>query len=103
MAPAIAYFLLLGLSMISNRFSFKFKNRNITFAALALIFTSLILFSTITSIPAIKIENQDYKISNEQIATAVNGLQIMIQIIKIKSSIPIYGHILPGHLRLISK
>lgn len=70
MAPAVAYFLLLGLSIISNRVSFKFKNRNITFPALALILTSLILFSTATSLPDIKNSNQDYKFSNEQIAIA---------------------------------
>jgi 4-amino-4-deoxy-L-arabinose transferase-like glycosyltransferase len=70
MAPPVAYFLLLGLRIISERMSFKFKNVNITFPILALILTSFILFSTAMFLPEIENDNQKYKFSNEQIAIA---------------------------------
>jgi 4-amino-4-deoxy-L-arabinose transferase-like glycosyltransferase len=70
MAPPIAYLLLLGLSSFANKISFKFKNKNISFSIIALIFTALILFSTSIYLPDIKNDNQDYKYSNEQVAIA---------------------------------
>ena len=48
MAPPVAYFMILGLSEISNRIKFKYKNRNITFPVLAVILTVIMLLSTAT-------------------------------------------------------
>ena len=42
MAPAISFFLLLGLSEISKRLQFKFKEKNLTFPILAIILTVMI-------------------------------------------------------------
>ncbi len=46
MAPPVAYFMILGLSGISNKIKFKIKNRNIIFPVLAILLTSIILLST---------------------------------------------------------
>ena len=67
MAPAISYFLILGLSEISNRLPFKFKKKNLTFTILTLILTLMILLSTAAFLPVIKEVNNNNKISNEQV------------------------------------
>jgi hypothetical protein len=67
MAPAVSFFLLLGLSEISNRLPFNFKKKNLTFPILAVILTLMILLSTTAFLPIIKKENNDYKVSNEQV------------------------------------
>lgn len=64
MAPAVAYFLILGLSEISNKLTFKVKY-NVTFPTLAVILTVIILFSTISIMPGIKQSNNDTRITNE--------------------------------------
>lgn len=70
MAPAVAYFLLLGLSFISSRLLLKFKDKNLTFLIISSILTIMILFSTASILSNIPQDNQDYKYSNEQIALA---------------------------------
>lgn len=70
MAPAVAYFLLLGLSYILARLPVKFKNMNLTFPMISTILTILILLSTASFLPVIIEDNQEYKYSNEQIALA---------------------------------
>lgn len=70
MAPAVAYFLLLGLVAISRRLAFIYKKNNLTFPIMASILTVLILLTTASSLTDIKQDNQDYKYSNEQIALA---------------------------------
>ncbi len=67
MAPAVSFFLVLGLSELSNRLTFKFKKKNLTFPILAIILTLMILLSTATFLPLIKQENNVYKVSNEQV------------------------------------
>ena len=67
MAPPVSYFLVLGLSEISNRLPFKFKKNNITFPILAVILTVMILLSTAAFLPLVQKENNDYKVSNEQV------------------------------------
>ena len=67
MAPAVAFFLVLGLSELSNRLPFKFKKKNITFPLLAVIITVIILLSTMMFLPIIKEQSDDYKVSNEQV------------------------------------
>ena len=51
MAPPVAYFLLLGMSKISNRIQFKFKNRNLTFPLIAVILTLIVILTTVSSLP----------------------------------------------------
>ena len=67
MAPAVSYFLLLGLSEISNKLPFKIKKKNLTFPILAIILTFMILLSTAAFLPLINQENNDYKVSNDQV------------------------------------
>ncbi len=70
MAPPVAYFLILGLSEISNRLKFKIKNTNITFPIIAVILTAVILLSTAFYLPVIRQANEDNKITNENIIIA---------------------------------
>ena len=70
MAPPVAYFMILGLSEISNKIKFKIRNRNVTFPVLAIILTSIILLSTATQIPLILQSNSDIEIPNEQMKLA---------------------------------
>ena len=70
MAPPLAYFMILGLSIISNKIKFNIKNSNIIFPLIAVLLTSLMLLSTSSQIPAILQENQDNVIFNEQIQSA---------------------------------
>ena len=69
MAPSVAYFMILGLSIISNSLKFMFKNRDI-FPIFAILLTSIILLSTTTQIPNILHANNDKTTANEQIELA---------------------------------
>ncbi|MTK65004.1 MAG: glycosyltransferase family 39 protein [Methanobacterium sp.] len=62
MAPPVAYFMILGLSEISQRIPLKFKNRNIIFPTVAILITIIMLFSTASQIPEIVSSNQDKKV-----------------------------------------
>jgi hypothetical protein len=70
MAPPIAYFLIFGLTEISNRLKFKIKGHNATFPIITVILTAIILLSTASYLPVIKQANEDNKITNEQIVLA---------------------------------
>ncbi|WP_158304883.1 glycosyltransferase family 39 protein [Methanobacterium lacus] len=66
MAPPVAYFMILGLSEISNRVPIQFKNRNLIFPILTVILVSIILISTASQIPEILNSNNDkVKLNNE--------------------------------------
>ena len=67
MAPAVSFFLVLGLNEISNRLPFKFKKKNITFPIIAIILTVMILLSTAAFLPLIEQENNGYMVSNEKV------------------------------------
>lgn len=69
-APPIAYFLLLGLSEISNRLKIKIKTHNVTFPLIATILTAIIILSTASYLPIIQQANEDTKITNEHIISA---------------------------------
>lgn len=75
MAPAVAYFLILGLSEVSKKLKFKIKNMNITFPLIALFLTLVIIFSTASFLPAINQSNEDNKVTNENIVLANEWLK----------------------------
>ena len=66
MAPPVAYFLLLGMSKISNKIQFKFKNRNLTFPLIAVIITLILILTTVSSLPIIHQANNETKVTNEK-------------------------------------
>jgi hypothetical protein len=70
MAPPVAYFLIFGLTEISNRLKFKIKGHNATFPIIAIILTAIILLSTASYLPVIQQANENNKITNEQIVLA---------------------------------
>ncbi len=70
MTPPIVYFMILGLSKLSNILGYKFQNRNVVFSIIALIITSVILLSSASQIPLISHSNGDILITNEQIQMA---------------------------------
>ena len=63
MAPPVAYFLILGLSGVSERLKFKIKNRNITFPLIAVVLTLILLLSTASYLPIVQQANNDTKIT----------------------------------------
>ena len=69
MAPSIAYFMILGLSIVSNIIKLKFKNRDV-FPIFAILLTSIILLSTATQIPNIQNANNDKSNANPQMEQA---------------------------------
>lgn len=74
MAPPVTYFLVLGLSEISNRLRFKIKNHNVTFHIIAIILTLIILLSTTSYLPTIRQANENNKIINENVVSASEWL-----------------------------
>ena len=70
MAPAVAYFLVLGLSEISNRLNYKIRNRNVTFYFFALALTVMLLISIGSELSEVKKINSDTKIINENMEAA---------------------------------
>jgi 4-amino-4-deoxy-L-arabinose transferase-like glycosyltransferase len=76
MAPAVAYFLVFGLSEISKRIQLKIKNRNLTFPIIAVILTVIILLSTVSYLPIIQEVNKETKVTNEEIKIVSEWLVI---------------------------
>ncbi|AEG18540.1 glycosyltransferase family 39 protein [Methanobacterium paludis] len=70
MAPAVAYFLILGLSGVTGKLKFKVKNRNLMFPIFALILTIMILASTISYLPSVKQANTNLKVLDDNVASA---------------------------------
>ena len=74
MAPSIAYFLILGLSGISDKLTFKIKNNNLKFPLIVIILTIITLGSTASFLPLIQQADHDLKVQNEEIISASNWL-----------------------------
>lgn len=70
MAPAVAYFLLLGLRVFLSSLPMKFRSSNLTLPILSIILVVIILFSTVSIFPDIQEDNQEYKYTNERMALA---------------------------------
>ena len=70
MTPPIVYFMILGLSKVSNALKYKFQNKNAVFSIIALIITSVIILSSAYQIPLILYSNGDEVITNDQIQMA---------------------------------
>lgn len=67
MAPPVAYFMILGLSEVSQRIPINFKDKNIVFPTLAVFLTIIMLFSVVSQIPEIVNSNHDKKIINHEL------------------------------------
>jgi len=93
MAPPVSYFMLLGLSEISNKIKFKIKNRNITFTIIAIILASLILFSTAYQLPHIYKINSNIKADNQDMESASQWIMTNIPDYKNQS---IYADLWPN-------
>ena len=70
MAPPVAYFMILGLSTISNALNFKIRNINVVLPIITIILTAIILFSTVSQIPIIMQSNNGITLADEQIKIA---------------------------------
>jgi 4-amino-4-deoxy-L-arabinose transferase-like glycosyltransferase len=70
MAPPVAYFMILGLSELSNTLKIKIRNRNASFAIFATFLTVIMLLSTASQIPLILEANNDKVTANEQMVLA---------------------------------
>lgn len=73
MAPAAAYFLLLGLSGTLKKIEFKTKNINLA-SLFSVILISMLLFCTVSYLPVIQEGNNNLTIKNENMAMASNWL-----------------------------
>ena len=74
MAPAVAYFLILGLSEISNRLTLKIKNKNVMLPALIIILTIVTIWSTALFLPLTQETNYQFKVQNEEITSSSSWL-----------------------------
>lgn len=70
MASPVAYFLILGLSEVSNRLKFKIKGHNAAFPVITVVLTVIILLSAASQLPNIGQINEDDKITNENMVLA---------------------------------
>jgi 4-amino-4-deoxy-L-arabinose transferase-like glycosyltransferase len=70
MAPALAYFLLVGLSEITNQINFKIKNKNLLFPIIATFLMVIMLFSTASFLLSLAPEDKE----NESVIAASNFL-----------------------------
>jgi hypothetical protein len=63
MAPPVVYFMILGLSIVSNALNFKIKNINVVLIVITVILTAFILFSTAGELPSIMHANNDVTVA----------------------------------------
>ena len=70
MVPAISYFLILGLNGVSDRLSYKIKNRKITFNLFAVFLVAMILLSPLSYLSDFQENNYEIKVSDGQINSA---------------------------------
>jgi 4-amino-4-deoxy-L-arabinose transferase-like glycosyltransferase len=74
MVPAVSYFLIVGLSWVSNNLDYKIKNRNVTSYIFAIIITLMILSFTTSYLPGIPDANYNLKVMNDNVASASEWL-----------------------------
>lgn len=70
MAPAVTYFLILGLSEISKRLSCNFRDKNITFPVLSITLICIMLLSTASYLPGLIEANHETKVTNDVVSSA---------------------------------
>ena len=70
MAPPVAYFMILGLTGISNKLKIEIRNRNMVFPLIAIILTLIMLVATASQIPDILQANNDKVVANENMVLA---------------------------------
>ncbi len=76
MAPALSYFLILGLNFLSKSFKLKIKGINLTFPIFSILISCMLIFSVTTSyFPSIVQENSGVKYLNQDFIDASNWLK----------------------------
>jgi len=70
MAPSVAYFMILGLSEVSNIIKLKIRNKKVVFPIFAIFLTTIMLISSASQIPFILDVNNDNVVANENIQMA---------------------------------
>lgn len=70
MAPAVAYFLILGLSEISKRLYCNFRGKNITFIVLFMTLICIMILSTASYLPCLIGVNHETKVTNDVVSSA---------------------------------
>lgn len=70
MAPSVSYFLVLGLSEISNGLKLTVKKRNITPPLIALVVSFILILSVVPNLQIIYQSNYDYKVNNNNMDLA---------------------------------
>jgi 4-amino-4-deoxy-L-arabinose transferase-like glycosyltransferase len=76
MAPALIYFMILGVSEISKRIKIKYRGRNITIMVVAIVLSLMAIFSATSQIMLIEQDNQDNIKFNQEIASAGNWIVV---------------------------
>ncbi|MBZ2166164.1 glycosyltransferase family 39 protein [Methanobacterium sp. VT] len=74
MVPPVVYFMILGLSEISNRLKFMIKDYNITFPLITILLTMIILLSSASELSLIMESNNDDKVANHDMELASQWL-----------------------------
>ena len=99
MAPSVAYFMILGLSIISNSLKFMFKNRDYIPNICHFVDFNYTTYQQLLKYRIYYMQITIKLLQMNKLNSLVNGLLIMIPNIKIKISILIYGPISAGILK----
>jgi hypothetical protein len=70
MAPAVAYFLILGLTEITNRIKLRINGRNLSFILISTILLVIMLFSTVSQLNDILEVNNNKVVANNEMKQA---------------------------------
>lgn len=76
MAPPLAYFIILGLSELSNHIKLRYRGINLTFTILAVVISILAISSAASQMPVILQSNQDNVLFNQEIISASNWIAV---------------------------
>ena len=74
MAPPLAYFMILGLSVISKRIKLEHRGRNYTLTILAVLISMLAISSAVSQMPIILHSNQGNVLFNQELISASNWI-----------------------------
>ena len=96
MAPPVAYFMILGLSEISNKINSKSETETLCFPCSCNNTNNHNAISQHPKYLQYWISNNDKVVANEQMKLASQWFEIMIQTIKMKTYIQICGQISAG-------
>jgi len=74
MAPPLAYFMILGLSVISKHIKLEYRGRNYTLMILAVLISMIAISSAVSQMPLILHSNQGNVLFNQEISSASNWI-----------------------------